>query len=1713
MIDNVGARQRPDPNTCIAQAILSERLDFGFKDAFLYEKTSRKKDRLTHLAALSIHDPDSQTLLSWAAYDIVLNPSEDPGLDSRITLIYSPTQHITSLENMRSQLEEYALSLVTGPLSFMNLHGPPPLVCRRKDQVNIVDTAYDTEKKQWSMVYQLEPDAMDAKISVTPSASASASLVDSIDIRNARADADTETESRHASWDYDKATATSPLQLASSLRHRKTSFMSSSLLVPPSNPSTAIRPKLSKPNNTSILSSSLNDHESDLALRFRSSSWKSSPESRFMGAYLKANENHTDAPCIVIEIDHVTWTRTHAVDMTISVNSMNETLTLTEQEAADRFAYLCVRCFEDRRHGRKQHLIGIYHPSQLMQYLLQESNEAAARRVDEAIQVSLILQPREYATERQDHFRLYVNEKPWPVRGSVGRVSWADDIKDDALGSASENEYLVTDDDTSSIGTRDESGKEDHGIFVHEMDEIDDMDDVDDVDETTPKTSKSSGPPPALNLTLEKRDTAVTSSDSLPASEPSMGAEHTRPDEANEKTTERTEYAPVETPNMSTTDPLAIQQAESYFQTLTASEGWETVQQPEASNRFVTIEKLPIAEHPTGAFMSRALWKDCSIWDVKAVISSIGARKMWDTTFNDASLLGQISPTCTLWHVKIKGFWPFSPRDYVAYQASYSSASRIDVCATSCLETTFDHHPIPEPESGHIRALLDLWGWRLERVDDHTTSVKFISQANPQGWIPSYIPNSFSGHNPDIVQRARQYFEKHDAPPDLVRLGFGKLITVSLDQSRPSWRAEYVRATELIAKGLRPVNAPSTVATIRVGSRYWREQGCSVVVDPPPTRVQASVRETDAYGLWLDIEHDEEFIIPQSARILVLIKPGSDKSAGVLINGVATDVYDPSKPTHTTEPVETASSRTTAPSTSVTPSTNKAAQQTSVDLLSRVIRQPPPPLSIEPIPFAAAALKLVRRLDEQQFGWDSVSEKNGLRVSKRPGAKKNKSSENTSSSLEEIYEPFMTIRATRVIEGFSLEEVASVVTSNSNLRKQYDETIEQVKRIRYADLGCEITYQVMKSVFPLKSREIYLCAATAQEKVPSTTNPSAERTFYVETHIPHYPAAKNEKRPRAQYFLSGWILEAIDPYTTTTNHPIPSMRATYLATVDLGTGVPAYMSNLVTSNLTKRINLVESYLKTQGPPPYLCYPRSAASFCNGSLSTDIMQTSEAGTVKWQSVHNTYDETMHHYVVDCTLRAEYAKEPEPSPKSNLSLRLKKAQQLAPSAETTKTSPRRASLSTSSVASSSFTVTRAGSLAPSSLEGSTMAKPKPTASSSSPTTHRGSLKQDEDHQTLLLHAVVDLCKFDKGYEVSITLTRFLTHPFQADTEETKDVSNILSVQVEEVAPEPSHLIVSAGKKRPRKHTVRIYAKSVSLMRPSREKSGRYLHHKLSMRLTPTTEECLAKRGTRLTVSGVLGEDDDTWKGMVMVNGEEMNIGSQVGIAPSKSTAPGSDEEDVSLHSPPPNEDAESHVPESPVLSQGQASPNTGTGVGGAGGTGTGVMAAALEGMSAGVNDFRARMLLPFRASTSFLAQPALDDDDERYTSLSSGSEASGEEEDLIPTRVTASTATTSTTTTKPLSTINVPVSTVRRRGRSMSEVRKRRTSEFVRLLRFALVALLLAVVMIWFLFQQSPTEQLSPSLVGSQMRRLGSIPWYSGWEVQLVAVRVPPAAVET
>ncbi len=73
--------------------------------------------------------------------------------------------------------------------------------------------------------------------------------------------------------------------------------------------------------------------------------------------------------------------------------------------------------------------------------------------------------------------------------------------------------------------------------------------------------------------------------------------------------------------------------------------------------------------------------------------------------------------------------------------------------------------------------------------------------------------------------------------------------------------------------------------------------------------------------------------------------------------------------------------------------------------------------------------------------------------------------------------------------------------------------------------------------------------------------------------------------------MSAWIIEPIDPYTTATNHPIPSTRVTCVAALDLGNSVPSYISNLVVNNwFPKKIQAIQSYLKSNGAPPFLSEP-------------------------------------------------------------------------------------------------------------------------------------------------------------------------------------------------------------------------------------------------------------------------------------------------------------------------------------------------------------------------------------------------------------------------------------------------------------------------------------------------------------------------------------------
>jgi len=80
----------------------------------------------------------------------------------------------------------------------------------------------------------------------------------------------------------------------------------------------------------------------------------------------------------------------------------------------------------------------------------------------------------------------------------------------------------------------------------------------------------------------------------------------------------------------------------------------------------------------------------------------------------------------------------------------------------------------------------------------------------------------------------------------------------------------------------------------------------------------------------------------------------------------------------------------------------------------------------------------------------------------------------------------------------------------------------------------------------------------------------------------------SQARPRAHLHLSAWILEGIDPYSS--SHPIPSTRVTYMTALDLGGSVPQRISAMLQTGFPKMITQVESYLQLQAAPPIVRIP-------------------------------------------------------------------------------------------------------------------------------------------------------------------------------------------------------------------------------------------------------------------------------------------------------------------------------------------------------------------------------------------------------------------------------------------------------------------------------------------------------------------------------------------
>lgn len=377
----------------------------------------------------------------------------------------------------------------------------------------------------------------------------------------------------------------------------------------------------------------------------------------------------------------------------------------------------------------------------------------------------------------------------------------------------------------------------------------------------------------------------------------------------------------------------------------------------------------------------------------------------------------------------------------------------------------------------------------------------------------------------------------------------------------------------------------------------------------------------------------------------------------------------------------------------------------------------------------------------------------------------------------------------------------------------------------------------------------------------SDTLSSVKRMVCMESSIPGFPIVST-KKPRGNLFISAWIIEAVDPYTTATNYPIPSTRVTYVAALDLGSLVPSYISNLVANSwFPKKIQAVISYLKSNGPPPFITEPLPL-----------LVQSTESADIKWDEISSFYDRDTHQFKVICRLEIRQ-EETTASNKRSTSVSRKGSLETVGSAskvgaeegEPAKFGDQRFPAD-SGIRRGSFS-----SNAPKKRVMNTENKDRLSPSISGSSTAAASTSITATRDFTFLKTTIGLRSFPKGYEIQTQL--FDT----TQAEKHKNLTDKLIIHVSE----PALTQLTDNSNNHIKHSIHLKTHGLSSFTlPAK--------YEFEFDLLPIPEEDPGHKEPRLTVSHVLGEDENKdssseakWNGRVIVNGDRIEIGKDTQV----------------------------------------------------------------------------------------------------------------------------------------------------------------------------------------------------------------------------------------
>ncbi|KAI9613324.1 hypothetical protein H4Q26_009924 [Puccinia striiformis f. sp. tritici PST-130] len=649
------------------------------------------------------------------------------------------------------------------------------------------------------------------------------------------------------------------------------------------------------------------------------------------------------------------------------------------------------------------------------------------------------------------------------------------------------------------------------------------------------------------------------------------------------------------------------------------------LQEPEAKwkhtsdSRGVSVTQLQSIDPTLTVYRAEATFVGVGVWNVLSAITTVGARLCWDKSLTEVKLLEELNDLSSLWQIKQKGVWPIAPRDSVLITTTYKSPASVHIFSVSTDDSNL-FPSIQPPTPGYIRARTEILGWSIESLSPTTTQITLIDQHDPLGWSPkSWTPAQLIAQ----VANVGEFALKSGGPPLITRISGARVTLSKYEHDKGTFRAEYTASENALTPAIvDPSNSTTCLIEFSDASMVECEIRCDceswaasldIVVDPPPTKASCLKRHklSSGGGWWITIEHDASLLEHDKAKILIRRGRSGSDDKSVTLNGtnlkvdseevsaeeakslatqrrvkaslIPLDQYSLSGPRMWKPSPSASNPGTRAPTPNPGRSreelTGPVADGASLHPIATSLKPCEPSRTSHPIASALEALANLQTFHIEQgpdiMGSASVYKK----------------------TVPQISEAFPVYRADQVIQGVTAEEMVAVLSTVSS-RPLWDDGVETSYLLESYGNGCTTRLLTTKPTFPFKARLLQTANVHALLQIPSSSVSSSTTTV-------HFMASASVKKSgdglltngklnpqglvEAHVFLEGWIMETVDPYSSS-SHEIPSTRCTHFSAIDYGGSLPVALNSILNSSLPRMINGLETLVKKHGPVPRLCQP-------------------------------------------------------------------------------------------------------------------------------------------------------------------------------------------------------------------------------------------------------------------------------------------------------------------------------------------------------------------------------------------------------------------------------------------------------------------------------------------------------------------------------------------